>query len=468
MIAPRLFMTWHRRLSLIAAIALFFWAISGVSHPIMSRLQPTPLNKMPPHVMRMGRQEISGLLPHIVGANDFRTVAINDDLWWRRERDGQVDYLRFNDFNTVNDAEKQHAEFLARFYTGEHNAVARVEVITTFSDAYPWVNRVLPVWAVRFDRDDGLTAYVDTQSEKLSLLSDNTKAGFSTFFRLAHNFRFLEQWPAVRIAVMLLLIACIIAAGVMGLIVWWRLRDSAAQRLQQKPLRRWHRHFGFVLSWALFAFALSAFWHVIHNAELRDRQAEFAPAQTFTWHTALALPDHSSNQMQLLQMDQQLFWRTPPMKMPKTPNSGEHHHGPISGNDTALALWNHGSTGEFDDTLEQRYRTSLVQHFTSQPVTNFSTIMAFAGEYGFVNKRLPVYRATLANGDRLYIDPASRALAARISNVDAAEGYVFHYLHKWNWLPGGKDIRDVVSALVSLLIALLALAGVIVYAQKAR
>ncbi|HEY0268319.1 MAG TPA: hypothetical protein VGC12_03695, partial [Methyloradius sp.] len=39
---------WHRWLGLVTCVGILLWGISGLSHPIMTRLQPVPVQFMPP------------------------------------------------------------------------------------------------------------------------------------------------------------------------------------------------------------------------------------------------------------------------------------------------------------------------------------------------------------------------------------------------------------------------------------
>ena len=41
-------MRWHRRIGIVACVGVLLWCISGLMHPIMSRLNPRPVQFMPP------------------------------------------------------------------------------------------------------------------------------------------------------------------------------------------------------------------------------------------------------------------------------------------------------------------------------------------------------------------------------------------------------------------------------------
>ena len=86
----------------------------------------------------------------------------------------------------------------------------------------------------------------------------------------------------------------------------------------------------------------------------------------------------------------------------------------------------------------------------------------FDHEYGFVNKRLPVYRAKFAtrNNITLYVETRSGVLAAAVTDQDRAESYSFAWLHKWRFLDGlGKAVRDSLQALAVLLFLFVGIMG---------
>jgi len=94
-------------------------------------------------------------------------------------------------------------------------------------------------------------------------------------------------------------------------------------------------------------------------------------------------------------------------------------------------------------------------------------VTRFGGEYGFIFKRLPVVKVMFdAPGHpRYYIEPATGALAARLTDADAAEGWTFAYIHKWAWLDTHKDLRDILVMLFAVGNIIVALLGVWLFAR---
>jgi hypothetical protein len=90
----------------------------------------------------------------------------------------------------------------------------------------------------------------------------------------------------------------------------------------------------------------------------------------------------------------------------------------------------------------------------------------FGGEYGFVNKLLPVWRFE-AGDTRLYVHAETGALAARVTPADYAEGWTFATLHKWQALEFlGRWPRDLLQIAWALMSALTALLGLCLLLRK--
>jgi hypothetical protein len=97
-------------------------------------------------------------------------------------------------------------------------------------------------------------------------------------------------------------------------------------------------------------------------------------------------------------------------------------------------------------------------------VTEFNT------EYGFAFKRLPVYRVAFPNRVTVFADPADGNIAAVIDQSDRAEGWIFGYIHKLDWLVPftGTDMRDAIAMTLALLLAGAALLGLTLSWQQGR
>ena len=100
-------------------------------------------------------------------------------------------YFRLDDGAELKGQDARQAEFIARHYLKERRAVAEIVHQTQFDADYPWVNRLLPVWRVRFAGDDRLTAYVHTETSSLAAVNNTTKTRLQSVFRALHTWEWV-------------------------------------------------------------------------------------------------------------------------------------------------------------------------------------------------------------------------------------------------------------------------------------
>lgn len=459
----------HRWLGLATAVALLLFACSGLIHPVMSRTQPQPQGFTPP-ALQLPASPLT--LPQALDANAIEAVRgatliqAADRAAYRITLDnGTVRYLDTAGGSELAGFEAQHAEALARHFSGERAAaVLDIQQVTTFDDDYLAVNRLLPVWRIRFDRTDGLTAYVDTEGQRLATLIDDRKRGLQTLFRALHTFSFMEQQPALRKTLMVALLIASAVTAAAGLVMFVRLR-RAELRLKRMPQRRWHRRLALPVSLTLFAFAFSGGWHLLHESKsetitslpraplLRSELGDQLIAQSFV----------------LVRVNGRPCYRValPPMR----PGMSEHQHSSTDRQQSdELARCFDTRDGTPIADADRTLAAQLARAYAGTRATpnDVAAVTQFGGEYGFINKRLPVWRVSF-NGDetRWYVEIGSGALALRADNSDASEGWSFAYLHKWSFI-ANKDLRDLLLILFALLHVVIALLGLSLLVRVGR
>lgn len=452
----------HQWLGVITCLAVLLWGLSGVMHPIMSRLQPKPAVFMPPAMSwepRLAPDPV-GLL----GAQGVTQLRSLHSVVWQ----GRPHWLAHTDLSepgvmidalsgaVVPQGERRLAEDLARHHTGLRELpLRRVRLITAFDAEYLSVNRLLPVWAVQFERDDGLTAYIDTRQMRLATLSDDTRQALGLVFRLAHNWSFLDGWPWVQRAMMTLALGAAALSALTGLYFWWAMRRSAKGRLASRPLRRWHRRLGLLVALTSLTFAASGGFHLWAKVMRADPAGGAAPVRTLDrlaghpWHALQSLGP--IGRVDLIDHGDALAWWVHPAG-----------HGGAILVDTRARVQR--------DAAPQLARELASRH-SGLPLDAIGTpqlITRFEGEYGFLNKRLPVWRVpTQAAGHpRHYVELGTGALAARVDDFAAFEGYVFSVLHKWHVGDMPKDLRDALSATFALGNVVVAVMGLAMFLRR--
>jgi hypothetical protein len=492
-------LAWHRRLGMVACGAIMLWSLSGAMHPLLSRYQPRPAGFMPPVVAALpaGAPSLAAVLATagVAEVTHARLVQSAEGPQWQVEVPG-ADGLRYfaaADGREVIDGERRHAEFLARHYLGEKAApVSDARRVTGFGGEYAWVNRLLPAWRIAFARDDGMRVYVEPRSAQLATLIDDRKALFNAIFVYGHTWRIPGLPEPLRLGLATLGLLAVTLTPLAGLAVWWWRRGLPAPG----GLRRLHRRLGLTVALALLASATSGAWHLAKAAldrsagrELPLRATPALPAATLD--TARLGPRSGPVLSLRIVAHEGRAWArvvAPTGAGHGDRAHGDKAHGGHAGHGGGAAAGPPAVTfepldgGPAPPLDEPHYAralaVTLVPHcgrvggagggaacVQAEP-TDGSLVTRFGGEYGFVNKLLPVWRF-VAGDTRLYVHPESDTLAARITPADYAEGWSFANLHKWQAFEFlGRWPRDLLQIAWALLSAATAAVGLRLLAKR--
>jgi hypothetical protein len=201
-------------------------SLSGMLHPLMTRLQPAPAKvaldvRLPPLGDTIEPSRL--LTSHGLNAiSDLRIVSWAGKAYYQATLlDGVTRrYFDLRNGKILADGDRRYAEHLARQFVGEQTAaVLRAAIINAFDWEYPRVNRLLPVWRIEFDRSDGMVAYVDTRTGRLGTLVDRVKASGSAELAILHRWQWLDLIaPTARLIVLSLILLAAVAVTLSG--VW--------------------------------------------------------------------------------------------------------------------------------------------------------------------------------------------------------------------------------------------------------
>ena len=115
------------------------------------------------------------------------------------------------------------------------------------------------------------------------------------------------------------------------------------------------------------------------------------------------------------------------------------------------------------------YANYLAAHFSGNDDNSMVSTVAikkFEGEYGFVNKRLPVWKVQFTNDfqERYYVETSTGKLSLRVDDRDLLEGYSFSFLHKHHFMDfGGKLVRDISTMFWAAMQIVMVCFGVFLY-----
>jgi hypothetical protein len=99
-------------------------------------------------------------------------------------------------------------------------------------------------------------------------------------------------------------------------------------------------------------------------------------------------------------------------------------------------------------------------------VEKASLVTSFAGEYGFVNKRLPVVKLAYDTPAHTtyYIETTTSRLSTKVEDHNRREGFSFAFLHKYSWLDFlGKNARDGVMTAAAASVLVVSVLGLLVF-----
>jgi len=488
---------WHRRLGLVALTGVVLWCVSGVLHPIMTRLQPEPANartalRVP--ALGPGPRPADVLRANGIGTvADLRVVALDGEPAYQVTLPDEPErrYFAFKDGARLADGDRRYAERLARGYLGEAQAaVAAARLVTEFGYEYPYINRLLPVWRVEFDRPDHMRAFVDTRTGRLGALSHDAHAISSATFSVLHRWLWLDRLsPAVRLAVLSALIAAVLSVTAMGAWLYViRWQDTAAQW----NLRRVHRVAGITVSVVVLMLPLTGVYHLLHmgiRGDPADRHAIPLP-RIAAGNLVLAPGDAVARarvgdveSLSLSRIGDEVYYRVQPATFPAGARSSEEHAGhpghvlssgkvtPGRAAASAEGIYVSAANGTIDEAGELKHVLAAAQSAVGRvPTGEVRTVTHFDDEYGFVFKRLPVIRVDFGGGVAAFVDPSDGAIAAVVDRADWTEGWVFAYVHKFEWLVPlvGPDARDAIAASLAVLLVTAAVLGAVLYARRSR
>jgi hypothetical protein len=471
---------WHMRVGLWIALAVTLWALSGLGHPVISRLNPKPTAFLPPlaPLAWSGLQSPQAIL-QAAGIDRFQALRLwqpdGENPVYRIEAQGQTYWIDARTAAVHSASERVWVERLARHYAGDLGSpIAHARVLHSFNNDYHYIDRLLPVWEIGFNRPDGLRAYVDPASGRLATLTDRRKDWTGKLFRWMHSWSPIQPSPWVR-GLMLGLLLTIAAVAGAGLTVYARLWRRGALSGGRPVGVRWHRQLGVPAAVVALALSLSGAFHLAVKSWQGDPTAPAAMPSFATNELGAPLPTLIRTlasggpivALVLTRLEGQPAWIAIPETAAPAPMG--HTHGPHGDvpSEPAVDPYLDAVSGEVIPDGIARHATALArQHADLPPGTAVEVhpVHHFDEAYGFAFKRLPVMAVTLPErpDETWYVETRTGALAAHVTPLSRLEGWVFGMVHKWSFLDGtlGKAGRETLQALTALALVLTAALGV--------
>ena len=459
---------WHLRVGVIAGIFLIVWAASGLIHPLLSLTGIQPVAFTPPvESVRVEGVKTPSFLPvHVI--TGLRLVMAEEQAHYQVTLPQKAERVYYNAITGawLPNADAARAKHLARHYSGEKKAgILSATLQTTFDQNYPSINKYLPVWRVAFERPDGLVVYVDTGEDTLGSLNTPYKETLLWLFQHIHTLKFLEgRFEGIRLGIITCAMLGIVAMAGLGIGLLWTLKRPK----MPKGGRGLHRRLAWVVWLPVLAFSGSGLFH------LWMQTTSEAPKTQQMYPVAMAsiqsLPQgiHQAGDVRLSITPKGILWRVERAlpDAPKTIPTAHAHH-----------------TQRMPKTTTDYFR---VQDGMRVPSRDADIALAIAGqntgpvptlvpmfspEYGFANKRLPVWRVETPKGV-MFVDAKAGIMAAQVSALDKTELWSFRNLHKGQFLDNLLGIthtqRDSLLAVVAMLMIMMSGIGLWLYQRKRR
>lgn len=492
---------WHRWLGIFACVGVLMWGLSGLSHPIMSRLQPKPAAFM---ALQATFDLVDALSPktilaqHHISTFSHLSLSRIADHTYLRVATKQNTPARYFDIETGEELEhgdEINAKALAVHFTGiAAEQIASAQLVSQFDADYHPVNRLLPAWRVTFKQNGNLRAFIDTEQTRLATLVNDTRYWLTQFFQFGHNWSFLSKVPALQLLIAASILGIILLSALSGLYLFVKQSATAQARLAKLTTRRWHRRLGLVVSLTTLVFASSGLFHLVMSYQqeksVLHMQYAFVSSELLNDNVWQEITKQPIAKLDALVQGQEPYWYVLPAaeqgenQMPVAQVAAmateaahaEHHdhhaHGdhPTEKKKPYILRADKLGAEVAADSVEQFAQRQALQFYSAANpvVTAVTWTTKFAGEYGFIFKRLPVLKVQLQDADntRMYIEPATGALSAKVRDIDGVEGFIFAYLHKWSFEGLNKDSRDLLVSLFALWNVVVAVLGLILFTTK--
>ncbi len=473
---------WHQLLAILGGLALLLWGGSGLLHPIITTFGPQQAKFFPPEAPI----DLAGIRPipetlSAAGITSAQAIKVAPGpqgalLQVTETQDKPRRWFRLEDGAELVGHDSNQAIWLARHYMALPDTTVRsVEWVDRFSDDYPAVNRLLPVWKVRFDSPDNLEVLIYTETGAVAAISNDWKSRLQRAFQWVHTWSFVpREAEAARIGLIIALVGSLLALVLTGTAMLILIR----RKVRAPGTRGWHRIAGYALALPLLMFTNSGLFHLIqYGWDQPTRTLTLAPALTpvagdFGLHDqwtsitdGLAIAGVSLIQTNSGQQLYRLALAPDRKGGPATP--AEIRNARFDGvQPTGPALYLDARTGQPWGPGDRELALQLGERVTGAPrsaIVKAEPVTRFGPAYDFRNKRLPVWQLDYGPpvNATLFVDTATGVLADRTDNSAKPERLSFSLLHKWNFLfPLGRNVQNaVVSAVVLASILLMALLG---------
>ena len=498
---------WHRITSLIVAIPILLWTVSGFLHPVMGMFKPEVKNQaLPVAAIDTGRIKVS--LQDALKQNkidklhNFRIVKLYEIYYYQIQHVGQdtLTYINCNTGNVLIDGDKRYAAHLAQRFLSEQNGykdaahshhglqvqlavigetksttttlkksrVISTELVRKFSTEYKGSNKLLPVYKVAFEREDGIRLYVETVADRLAVAVDDKKAWFTKFFSITHSWSFMNSWGKWKSVLLGSISALCFITSLFGFYIYNISNKKKIKRTNSTQANRyWHRVLGNVFMITTLLYAFSGAWHAFAKIPEKPKAATNKATTEFS-RDEVALDLFSL--MPLLKKEEKLV----NVSAAKMKDNAYWQLYVFNGKNVAKRYIDQNTLLELKDGDVQygRYLAGVFSKQQQSAIKNSQHLTSFNSKYSMMNKRLPVIEVDFMQGPDYFVETSTGKLASVVNKSAQAERFSFsnlhmhHYWESWFGHKSGKSLKNVVLIASTLGLLIVAFTGIMIWVRK--
>ena len=317
----------------------------------------------------------------------------------------------------------------------------------------------MPAYKVSFEREDGIRIYVETQQDRFAFAMDNRRAAFDTFFSLFHTFSWLDFLGKGKYVLEIILMLMAFITTLMGVYIFVITKTKKPNGNTVQAARRNHRWTSIVISLFTLMFTGSGAFHLVEKFT-PDTRAEFFTKNVFTQNESsfdikklqeVIGTEKKITNVSLVKINGanfcQVFYQSTSgnRKNAEPKGMGLMKNKSVPPPSTIYVSTNNYTMLADGEMIYANYLATLFSKHPPTEIVKTTVITKFEDEYGFVNKRLPVWKVNYNsnNKERFYVETSTGKLAAHVNDKDLIEGYSFAMLHKHHFMDfAGKGMRD--------------------------
>lgn len=461
----KLLYLFHRRFAVALSIPLVLWALSGMLHPMMANWFKPHLTRtfLPPKPLVFDSSALppAEAFPDLKEVHQLKVISLEGQAAYLAITPEQSLHYRWLNGTEIVDGHRRHAIDLARAYLDDVSSpVEKVSVHEEFSSTYTTINRYLPAYRVQLQRNDSMEVVVDLRTGKLASYDNSSKRVMLRLFSWFHTWSFLGSPSSpLRIIIVGLISfgALLVAFSGLASILFIKRPRSQKTRLSI----RWHRFLGLSTAVIYLMFGLSGFAHLLMKLRADDAPQQVSGQKVSV--SKLNLVPQPQSEIHVLGASLAIVGEEPYYRLL------------LKGESRPLVQYTHSQTGLTRPDAEEEFARQLALEFSGyrkEEISETELINEFRSDYGFIFKRLPVWRVSFPGKPywQYTVDTADSHLSMRTDLPSLIEALGFINFHKWHFLDfAGRETRDWATVIgASSLLILFASGLCMVWAKRKK